>query len=45
MGWQQAKSKAVEALHHALEQAQPPLTEEQKEAIKADFQRMLSLEG
>ncbi|MBR4187183.1 MAG: hypothetical protein IKQ85_01770 [Bacteroidaceae bacterium] len=45
MGWQQAKSKAVEALHHALEQAQPPLTEEQKEAIRAYFQRMLSLEG
>lgn len=45
MGQQQARGKAVEALHHALEQAEPPLSEEQKESIGEIFRRMFSPEG
>lgn len=43
MGQQQTKSKAAEALHLALEQAQPPLSQEQKEAIANCFERELRL--
>ena len=41
MGQQQAKTKAIEALRLALEQAEPSLSEEQKEAIKASFEKEL----
>jgi len=43
MGQQQTKSKAAEALRLALEQAQPPLTQEQKEAIAKCFEKELRL--
>ncbi|MBR6140636.1 MAG: hypothetical protein IKQ37_02570 [Bacteroidaceae bacterium] len=41
MGQQQTKTKAVCVLRQALEQAQPPLTEEQKEAIARYFESEL----
>ncbi len=37
MGQQQAKAKAREALSHALESAQPALTEEQKASVRRLF--------
>jgi len=43
MGQQQMKSKATKALRLALEQAQPPLSQEQKEAIANSFERELRL--
>ena len=43
MGQQQTKSKAIEALRLALEQAQPPLSEEQKEEIANCFEKELRL--
>ena len=43
MGQQQAKKKAIEALKIALEKAEPSLSEEQKEAIKASFEEELRL--
>jgi len=43
MGQQQTKSKAIEALRLALEQAQPPLSKEQKEEIANCFEKELRL--
>ena len=43
MGQQQAKAKAVKALQVALEQTEPPLSQEQKEAIAASFEKELRL--
>ena len=43
MGKQQATAKAIEALHHALETAQPSLTQEQKDAIIKSFEQELRL--
>lgn len=43
MGQQQAKIKAVEALRLALEQAEPSLTTEQKDAIFKCFEKELRL--
>lgn len=43
MGQQQAKAKAVKALQVALEQTEPPLLQEQKEAIMACFEKELRL--
>lgn len=37
MGQQQTKAKAISVLRQALEQAEPPLTAEQKEAIARYF--------
>ena len=42
MGQQQAKAKARAAMRLALEQAQPPLSPEQKEAIVRYFEKELS---
>ena len=42
MGQQQAKAKARAAMRRALEQAQPPLSPEQKEAIVRCFEKELS---
>ena len=42
MGQQQAIAKAVGVLRHALEQVQPPLSEEQKKAIVEGFEKELS---
>ena len=42
MGQQQAKTKAIEALRLALEQAEPPLSVEQKEAIIKSFELNLN---
>jgi len=41
MGQQQAKAKARAALRQALEQAQPPLSSEQKESITLYFEKEL----
>ena len=41
MGQQQAKTKAIEALHLALEQAEPALSQEQKDAILKCFEKEL----
>ena len=41
MGYQQAKSKAMSALQHALDNTEPPLTQEQKEKIVRNFEREL----
>jgi len=41
MGQQQARKKAVDALHHALDQAEPSLSPEQKKAISAAFEKEL----
>ena len=43
MGQQQAKAKAIKALQVALEQTEPPLLQEQKEAIMACFEKELRL--
>ena len=43
MGQQQTKAKAIDALHLALEQAEPPLSQAQKEAIFESFERELRL--
>ena len=43
MGQLQAKAKAIEALKVALEKADPALSDEQKEAIKANFEQELRL--
>ena len=43
MGQQQAKAKAVKALQVALEQTEPPLSQEQKEAIATIFEKELRL--
>ena len=43
MGQQQARTKAVEALHHALEMAEPPLSQEQKAAVARHFEEALRL--
>ena len=39
MGQQQTKAKAISVLRQALEQAEPPLTTEQKEAILKRFEK------
>ena len=39
MGQQQAKMKAINVLHQALEQAQPPLTPKQKEMVAEYFEK------
>ena len=39
MGQQQTKAKAISVLRRALEQAEPPLTTEQKEAILKRFEK------
>ena len=41
MGYQQAKSKAMSALQLALDNVEPPLTQEQKEKIVRNFEREL----
>ena len=41
MGQQQAKTKAIEALRLALEQAEPSLSSEQKDAIFKCFEKEL----
>ena len=43
MGKQQAKAQAVDVLQHILDTTQPPLTDEQKEAIRYNFERELRL--
>ena len=43
MGKQQATAKAIEAMHHALDAAQPSLTQEQKDAISKSFEQELRL--
>ena len=43
MGYQQAKSKAIKALQHALNQVKPSLTQEQKAAIQKCFEEELRL--
>ena len=43
MGQQQAKTKAIEALRLALEQAEPSLSSEQKDAIFRCFEKELRL--
>lgn len=43
MGQQQAKAKAIEALKIALETAEPALSDEQKDAIQANFEQELRL--
>ena len=43
MGQQQTKAKAIESLRLALEQAEPPLSEEQKDAITKSFELILTL--
>lgn len=42
MGQQQTKGKAIESLRLALEQAEPPLSQEQKDTISASFESILS---
>ena len=42
MGQQQAKTKAVNALRQALENVEPPLSVEQKEAITKSFELVLN---
>ena len=43
MGQQQTKAKAIDALRLALEQAEPPLTKEQKETVSKSFELILNL--
>ena len=43
MGQQQAKVKAIKALQLALEEVQPSLSQEQKDTIKASFEKELRL--
>ena len=42
MGQQQAKAKAISALHLAIEKVEPPLSVEQKEAIIKSFELSLN---
>ena len=42
MGQQQTKAKAIDALRLALEQAEPPLTKEQKETVSKSFGLILN---
>ena len=42
MGQQQTKAKAIESLRLALEQAEPSLSEEQKDAITKSFELILN---
>lgn len=42
MGQQQTKAKAIESLRLALEQAEPPLSEEQTDAIVKNFELILN---
>ena len=42
MGQQQTKAKAIESLRLALEQEEPPLSEEQKDAITKSFELILN---
>ena len=42
MGQQQTKAKAIDAMRLALEQAEPPLTKEQKEAVGKSFELILN---
>lgn len=42
MGQQQTKVKAIESLRLALEQAEPPLSEEQTDAIVKNFELILN---
>jgi hypothetical protein len=42
MGQQQTKAKAVESLRLALEQTEPALSQEQKDAIITSFERILN---
>ena len=42
MGQQQTKVKAIESLRLALEQAEPSLSEEQKDAITKSFELILN---
>ncbi len=39
MGYQQAKAKAISVLRLAMEEAKPPLTAEQKEALIRRIQK------
>lgn len=41
MGQQQTKAKAIEVLRSALEKAEPPLSQEQKETIAKYFEKGL----
>lgn len=43
MGQQQTRTKAIEALRLALEEAEPPLSQEQREAVAKCFERELRL--
>ena len=42
MGQQQTQAKAIESLRLALEQAEPSLSEEQKDAITKSFELILN---
>ncbi|MCR5850957.1 MAG: hypothetical protein K6G92_09660 [Bacteroidaceae bacterium] len=42
MGQQQTKAKAIESLRLALEQAEPPLSEEQTDTIVKNFELILN---
>lgn len=42
MGQQQTKAKAIESLRLALEQAEPSLSEEQKDAVTKSFELILN---
>ena len=42
MGQQQTKAKAIDAMRLALEQAEPPLTKEQKETVSKSFELILN---
>jgi len=43
MGQQQTKAKAIDVLHQAMDQAEPPLSQEQKETISKYFEKELRL--
>ena len=42
MGQQQTKAKAIKSLRLALEQAEPPLSEEQTDTIVKNFELILN---
>jgi len=42
MGQQQTRAKALESLRLSLEQAEPPLSREQKDAIVKNFELILN---
>ena len=42
MGQQQTKAKAIEALRLAIEQTKPPLSQEQRDLITANFEANLN---